>query len=1650
MIDQIPLLGLTLLLAAPPPAPIPRPGAGESEAVIEVQGFGRYAIQAQSPRGATVRLLDRMTGLSAPAGEVGRVDGRLDVFLERGEYKIVTQGPADEQGQTLLHVRPFSERGADQALVEGQPLTTALDDLESLSYWLELPLPKRVTLEAAGRNLETLRLWRDGAWLDPNTPQCAVISPTPTQPLKRCRFSAQLPAGLYRLSLYGGPSQPWTTASDAHPLHLRWGIPRLGAEGYSAQVISAFGEDLFIAPSGADRFELWLSQPAPIAFKVERLWNQPFGDPERALSALSPQARVPTLSLYEGSDAERLVTVQGQPGQGYRLWRYEEAYTQGALSRDGDFFFSLIPAAPLADVIDVTLLLWQQTEAGAKEIAAQLIEIGPGRAYQGRFNVEGEVSLLIDVLARGSYPFYAEGARFQLKPLVMDEEAPFELAPFAEKRLEELEAGRYVLTLKSDAPQAVALRIGLGAPTPTRGVAQIPQLHLEGGTSLYFRAGETGARFAKHLRRLPLDLESALPLVLLPGETIELPIAPKVAGVINALAVEGAAQLSLDGGPWRAEVTAAPGAARLRVRSAAPTSALFSLALTPALQALKAPTTRPEPLVGIKLGAPLAFAVTPNTPYTRKVEIDAPGFYIVESAGLLSVRGQLRTRTRPELATNTGGGPGGNAWLSAFLRPGDYAVTYTPQGRSAGDMSARVRAATLIEAGALVDGRPARVEIPADAVARFTFEIPTAGRWRVEAFGLGQTLLCRVEDEAGWPIGAVDGPCDRALDLKAGRYALLLPAKRVEITAQARISRVLDALTVKGHGPHAVALGASVEALWRESPQREPDVWTFSLPAPDEITLSLGDAMMGQLLDAQGALIAPIHPGQALKRALPMGDYRLEIRARRRDDFRAYTLDLRSEALLAGQTREVEVLKSKTLSVSIGEAGRYVFSSFGQADLMAHLYDAQGALIAHNDDRPLDWNFRLSAQLNPGRYRLEIEDFEEREPWAWRWEAPKEARVELRRVTPRPGPALPPNAPLTAPIADDASSHLFALDGLRPGLIEVEVRGGEALEVALDAQGPRGWAEIAATQGVHVQFKALTTPGAAHRLRVSSMDLRGAPATISWRAVQVPRVEAARLARTPTTADGAYVVTPPGLWRLSRADNVLVCDSLPGACAAPTSTLIYTQGGGLFLLGEGLTAAPVVLAEGEGLKVNAPGPRRLGVAASEGAPRVLIARASGGRPLLAFGPKPTMPGAVSANGALAVDPQGGATEAILWPATGEVATATLRLTPLRALPSRAVALGAVDLNVPPRAALRLTPPRGRLRFELSLSEGLAAEALALHWADGAALHIQGELEGALTLYNPTEAPGRVALSLREALRGECKAPCAAPIAVGRPLAEVLLSAGRYAASIPAAEAGVTLHARGGAARYLRHDGRLFDGDAAPVGPGGVLLIEHAPGSIFAWIEAQPGAGPWPQAEAPPRAITSPTRLELEDAARLQLDVGGPALLHVRAHGTLAARVQTQGGRADTALVNGAFDRWLPTGQAEIHLRALPRGPLGVVDISHSPAVALQEGVGPQALLRPGERRAYTLSLSRPRTIGFGLRADADRVTLEIRRPDGTLIAEGLAQMTALEAGDYILLLHLPPEGRPTRVRPVVLGLTPPEAVPPDVIESYQQQAQGGD
>ena len=1684
------------------------PAAGRQEALLRVARFGRYALTVTSAAGSTLQLVDRMAGPGETAGAVGQRDGRLDVFLEQGEYKLVTVGDERAKGTARLAARPFVEAGPARPprLVELKPVAGELRDLQQVSWWIEVEATRHVVLEAAGRSLGDLRLWREGTWLVAAGPQTEVVQPVVGRPLRVCRLSTPLEPGLYLLTAYGAAAQPWSEEGEIHPFHLRFGIPRLAEAGRQRRTVSAFGVDRFLVPGKVTYARLELPEARPASLRVGSFdADEPFAA-GGALGAVTKKTVPPVAELGFGPvNGDHVLSVSGEAGQPYVLQQFE-ARDEYPFHVAGEHWVSTVHSGHAADAFDATALLVPRVEPKHLEpLAADVIALGPDTGWSRRANLLDTMTEFVKVAAAGSYEVLCEGTEAQgrFEPFLVTrppryEPPPLRGCPFTA----DLDAGYHVLTVSpvrkgiatlTVRPKGILATVlhmvGLGSPEPTppRAAVRFPSVQLDTRLSytLYLNR-RPEVRSGVVVRALPVDLVQPLPLAQRPGEEVTVPFRASEPGTVLAEAEDGKRlELSVDGGAWQTAAAVDEGQHRVAVRVPGPETVLYSLGFHPRRLQADAPLPElPDTTLAalpqfpvLEPGQPRAFDLDREGTATFRVVAGKPGLYRLESTGLLATSGSVRSRTVTSLAQAAQNGVGRNFLVQSYLREGEYQVTVRAEGLSRGHLGLGLARSEPRQGGFLTSRIPARASLPAGDAVAYRFHITRPGEFRLRALGLGRTFRCRLEDAGGWPLLPPGGAADVTRDFHPGRYRLVILPEATDARVVTVIEPIGRPRPREGHGPHDLRLDRAVDHVWLEPEEgapRRPDVWRLTLPADAEVSVELTGEMEGRLLAEADAAAAPVvvPPGRGWRGPLAKGAYRLETVCSRRNNRAQYRLAVRPTELLPGLDREVSA--PAQVPLSIGQAGLVEVSSFGTRDVKATLLDEAGRILFRSDDRPDDWNFHLAASLEPGRYQLLVDGVGGRS-------GSTTVSVRVPKVVERPALAVP--AALDVTLGKDAAVHPLTLPaaGLGGGdrLLVVRARSAESLGLAVEAGTGGSWRVAATASGrtalVAVPLRRDAAGAEAWRLRLWSLDRRDSPVRLAAALVAAAPVAEGRLrggvpllavAGLSGVTATAVDLDAPGLLQLDGAEGLLWCAE-PGRGCRPAGPVVAARERRAWLVAEGTRqakASRVRLRAGEAVTVPVePGsPVVADLLGSGEGPVLVVASSQTSQPGVALdapgldpaGAAPPRTMAVGPRSAAAVALGGGGRTALFWIAAGVGTDLRLERWSFRRPVTEKAEEGAWEGALEGVSARAFSLPAGPKLLRLALGPAVVGvlsrgdEVLGVHWAGGGAFAEAVESEAdRLTLLHAGAEAGRFAV---ERLPLLAASPALAP---GRPLERSPRSAGTLRLAV-APSPGATLHVRGGRgeATLVRADGSVRRGLDLPAGEGGTLLVPQAPGLVLAWLD-RPGseaADLWAGVAAPPaQRVEAPASVPLAGAVQsLRLDLAAPAVLHLRTG--CGALTRLSRGAAPPAVevhpVAVSLDAPLGKGPAELTLRAVAGQTLsGVAELLLTPIVPVGEGLGPEVLLSPGATRFFSFAVEREGAVGVGVQASAEVVEATLLDAGGRVLGTGTAQMPKLSPGTYLLALRAPADAAPVTARTALAGLRPPDTGPPeDVVRAYLQ------
>jgi len=1646
---------LSAISFTPRELPADRDGAS----LIAAPAPGRYSIRAKSPSGARIELVDMIAGPLESSGAPGLRDGRIDALLDKGVYKLRVYGVKGARGKITLAAQAFVEAQASKpTLAPGRAQSGELGDLQQRSYAFDVGAEGRVSLEAIGRALSDLRVWRsDGELVDLAFEQ-QTVETKPGRAMNRLRLEGALEPGRYVVTAYGGEKLVWAQGDASQPFLLRLDEPATLAAGVAEGMIGPFGAARFDAPARYDAFRLDLAQTTPARLEARR-------NESREIATISKNSRTPSANVRLASDgkANARLEVSGYEGQAFTLRGLRQSDRE-TFEASGPHLVGVDLAGDGGDEAPATALLARIDKDGkTRVIATDAPRVGAGMAWRDKFNLFGPVSILFEATRDGPVAIVAKGVTVDasIQP------ALGALAPRADGKDSaryDLQAGYYFLKLepKGDAGGVVDVTLGppgLSASAPVRPPSR-PTISF--GTQTLEKDGSyliltnvapqllTGPRVVA----LPVELDKdSLALWQDAGKEIALPTRLPKTGKAIARDSHGAdVALTLADQKEENEQRFAT------IRVAAPeTSRALGLIFVPEpTQAKVEEPGKPAPTaLSAAIARPAFFDLARDETKRLRFDVAQGGLYRIETLGRMKTALRIGANVSPRLGEGEANGPGDNALVTGFLRAGAYRAAVTAKD-SSGHLGLAVTPAALAPTAKLIDSGVARATLDSGKGAVVPIEISREGEYRIELLGLKQKWRARLEDADGWPLAAPGEVQRLTRRFEKGAYRLVVMPRDVEARMVARLTPIVPEPDLEGHGPHALPFGKTQKLQWREPQARDvprtPDVWRFSLYGDAEIDLSLSDGMVGEIFRGDNESVGKVASDRPFKSRLAAGDYRLEARSLAHDDRLDYEVTLASKELQPDAPRFVDLPAG--VDFSLAKDAVVDLSSFGDIETIGALKNAQGDVIERLQPRGDDWSVALSRRLPAGNYRLELEPLGA-EPSApvkaqeRSGEEPEEVAddggaesgatrpsgVELRLSLPveTHDEALPLSSQKTL---RGAGAHILSLAPAPAGrlaLVAALSEGDVALSIERrDADGQ--WRAIGVERG---RAPVAAWPAAADgELRAVVWAIGGGDAPITLLARAVDR-RARKLGDVALdTVEGvagvcaAKVATPDATLVTLATQEDIAAGSMAGSLLrAARAGPLAPQAQELWLMGRGDCASRVGVAafdwKGDEISLDVgEGERAHLVPLSPPAGKVRLwrARSAFAQPAL--------------DGGRGVGVAKGATLALagdapitLWNSEGSA--------PMR------VALSAIDVEtrpavkggalfsgiVPPMSAQPVDMDEAVGPLALDLAGGLAAFAQprAVFGDGAAASRVLHGVKSRVLLVNLTPAPlpARIARESGENLRLDAT----------RAFTRFFPAAGQISLPLDA-QKNDRLIVIGARATTLSNAGRIAHGDNIALDGAGEAIIEHGPGLVAFWIE-RAGASPWPAPAA--RALNPPQRVALDGAAmRFSIKSDKPALLKTTGGAPAIVRFTQNGRRETLAFANGVdLYRYMTPGEATLDVYAPYDGALsGMLDVSAQPVIEAHEGVNDAVAVSPGASALFGFEAKEARDVGLGVRAEPDRVSARLMDAQGKTLGDGVAQTMKLSPGRYFLEARTPADAPATTIRAAIVGLSPPANAPP--------------
>ncbi len=980
-------------------SPAELPADRDGSVILTTPAPGRYSIRVKSPSGARIELVDMIEGPTDSAGAPGLRDGRIDALLDKGAYKIRVANPKGASGKALLSAEPFVEvDGKSPALIAGQTQSGELGDLRQRTYTLDVGPEGRVAIEAEGRALADMRLWREGGELVDLAFERRNVEPKPGQFMTLIRLEGALVPGHYLVTAYGGEPLVWASGVTPQPFLVRLENWTSLDAGLFEGVIGPFGSLRFAAPAGYDAFRLEAPQPAPVRLQALR------GAAMARSGAIAKNSRDPFVTLDLASDGKEpaKLEVSGYEGQAFSL---------RAVRRDAHFSFEcsgphlvgLDIAGEGGDEIAATALFARVERDGkTRVLASDMPRLANGRPWRGKFNLRGRTTLLFEVLDAGPVAIDAKGVKLAARI-----EPTFgALAPRADGRIAnryDLAAGFYTLVLDPIDAAAGVVDVTLGTPgvaaaapvqAPARVGISFGEQRLErDGSYLIIANVAPELLVGPRVVALPANLDKEpLPLWQGADETISIPLRTPKNGRIVAHDGRGA-DVALTFGPETIDdamfvktVKIAPsgkarafglafvpdGAAKAEEKEEAKDADKEKQEVSDATPKPSKPPPGRAALVATA-GRATYFDLARDEMRELRFDVARGGLYRVETLGRLQTAIKIGAVVSTNLGAGENNGPGHNGLITTYLRAGAYRAAVTAK-ESAGRLGFSATPATLIETPKILDEGGARATLAPGKGASIPLEITQDGLYTIDLLGVGRRWRARLEDSEGWPLGKPGETRSLTRQFEKGAYRLVVSPEDVEARMAARLRRFTPSPELAGHGPHPLPFEAPRKLQWREpsaqGAAREPDVWRFSLQGDADVALSITDGMTAELLRGDRESVGKAAAGRDFQGRLGAGDYRIEARAISRDDRLDYEISLKSKELQPGVPRFVD-LPAK-VAFSLARDAVVDLTSFGDKETLGVLKDSGGLVVEQLTGRADDWNAALSRRLPAGAYTLEL------------------------------------------------------------------------------------------------------------------------------------------------------------------------------------------------------------------------------------------------------------------------------------------------------------------------------------------------------------------------------------------------------------------------------------------------------------------------------------------------------------------------------------------------------------------------------------------------------------------------------------------------------------------------------------------------------
>jgi hypothetical protein len=983
---------------------------GRHLAEIVVTKPGMYHIVAESGQGSRLELIDRMKGIIAASGSEGNIDGKIDVILDIGTYRLAVYSVKNGLGNVNIKVSNFQNQQAVKNITEFpqlqayQMVTAELYPFQQYSVWINNTERKQFNLEAMGRSLNTCLLWKNGLWLSEVKPSRNTYEAKIGQPMTYVEFHQTLNPGLYLLTCYGTTPNKWAVESSKQPLYLRMGIPQLPETGMEKLTISPFGRDVYLASKNTNFFQVSRDQKKDTNLNIHSYRDNQsrFKRGYRnSHSKISKKSKFPWCQIKTRDRQTQVVVLQAQPGDTLRLRYLNNRIKDTFNKKKGRYWISTLESVEGLDNLELTPFLLDNN----KLVNAQIPQVGFKDFIKRKMNLFGKSQIWVLVQNEGKYQiienqkFPGQGRYF----LYNNRNKKVRSISGDQKNQYVLKKGYYSLSISPEKPGILEFVMGhlsledqsdvLFDPLQADVKSKVPPSFILSDLNIKYSNRtkfEINQRFSVSVgiinRKLPLNLTESLPVYLNANQEVlirfdakedeQLLVTPNRSGQFD---------LKLDGVPIQSGEDIAKGSHELLLRNRGIQKDIFIVeTIAQNVNILDLDQIAEQ----IKTKDQYADLVLDQVNYQHferlesksfRLVITEPGIYRLETLGLLAMRLNVRTKTITEMFTGEANGNGRNALIQQYLKSGIYYLTAQTIGKSLGKAGIVVAKSVSKNMPFLVPGGIDRQTVKPNEAVIYPIQIKKSGTYQIQTLGLQKTFQVRFDDSLGWPLVKPGQPGSIKQHLEPGIYDYYLLPSALRSKRITSVFRVMGTeKQAKNQNPKVIQLNQRISAVWRETEDRQEDRYELDIPAELDIHFSLSKNFEVNILQDNSDFQYSFR-NYGLKpriETLKPGRYFLYVNSIEVNDKVPYELLLTAPGQLApGLSQNVSSFPTK-LNVSLAEDAIVDFSGFGLSDTSARLWakdeEDEWQLIANNDDRESDWNFLISSFLKAGTYQLEI------------------------------------------------------------------------------------------------------------------------------------------------------------------------------------------------------------------------------------------------------------------------------------------------------------------------------------------------------------------------------------------------------------------------------------------------------------------------------------------------------------------------------------------------------------------------------------------------------------------------------------------------------------------------------------------------------